>query len=109
MIFRPRMAAGSRASPPPTRRLPRANASGRREASRRSSFVSIAELRQPFLQMIPQHGLSKQIGGRALVVEAGGFLAQIVPLADLAIAAAQPCQRHRVDLLFLMSVLMNAV
>jgi hypothetical protein len=47
-------------------------------------------LRKPLLEVVGQHRFCQQIGGCAVVLEAGGFLAQAVPFIDGAVTAAQP-------------------
>jgi Protein-L-isoaspartate(D-aspartate) O-methyltransferase (PCMT) len=60
-----------------------------------------SRIAKPLLQMVGQHRFSEQIGRGAIIVEPGGFLAQIVLLIDSTVAAAQPRQGHEVDLLVL--------
>ena len=64
-------------------------------------LAGTAELRKPLLEVIGQHWFCKQIGGCALVMETGGFPAQVVPFIDGAVAAAKPRQRDKVNLLIL--------
>src|SRR5271165_3432432 len=51
-------------------------------------LAGTAELRKPLFQMVGQHRFSEQIGRGAIIVEPGGFLAQVVPFIDGAVAAA---------------------
>src|SRR6516225_1157953 len=64
-------------------------------------FARAAELGESILQMIGQQRHSQQIRGRALVVQASGFRAQVLPIFERAVAATEPSQGHQIDLLIL--------
>src|SRR5690242_3077863 len=49
-----------------------------------------AELRHRLLQIVTQHRRSDQIGGGAIVVGTHGFAAQVAPVRDIPVAAAEP-------------------
>src|SRR5215467_12078734 len=53
-------------------------------------FARRAELGESILQMIGQQRHSQQIRGRALVVQASGFRAQVLPVFERAVATTEP-------------------
>src|SRR6516165_520565 len=53
-------------------------------------FARGAELGESILQMIGQQRHSHQIRGRAPVVQASGFRAQVLPVFERAVAATEP-------------------
>src|ERR1051326_1966996 len=59
----------------------------------------IAEQREAFLEEVAKLRHAEQIGGGALVVRGGGFLAHACPVGGGAVVAAEPRERHQIDLL----------
>src|SRR5215831_6736971 len=64
-------------------------------------FARGAELGESIFQMVGQQRHSQQIRGRALVVQASGFRAQVLPIFERAVAATEPGKGHEIDLLIL--------
>src|SRR5579872_3374106 len=62
-------------------------------------FERMAELRKSFLEHVTQQRHAHQILRRPPVMRAGGLGAKIAPIVEVAVAAAEPGQRHKVDLL----------
>src|SRR5262249_52306796 len=60
-----------------------------------------AELGESIFQMVGQQRHSQQIRGRALVVQASGFRAQVLPIFERAVAATEPSHGYQIDLLVL--------
>jgi hypothetical protein len=58
-----------------------------------------AEHRHRLLQIVGEHRRAEQIGRGAIVVGVGGLVAQIPPILEIAVTAAEPCQCDEIDLL----------
>ncbi len=58
-----------------------------------------AELRARLIEIVRKQRHAEQIGDGAVIVQAGRFGAQLVPVVERSIAAAKPGERHQVDLL----------
>src|SRR5205823_11544542 len=57
------------------------------------------ELVEAFGEEIAKHGLAEEITRRSVVAALGGLTAKVLPLLDAAVAAAEPHQRDKIDLL----------
>src|SRR5215208_4009298 len=70
---------------------------------RRGSLLvpSEAELIEPLRQKVSQHRLAQEVTRGVTVPLAGGLVAQIFPLVNRGIAAAQPHQCNEIDALIL--------
>src|SRR6516225_5746280 len=64
-------------------------------------FARGAELGESIFQMVGQQRHSQQIRSGALVVQASGLRAQVLPVFERAVTATEPSQGHEINLLVL--------
>ena len=62
-------------------------------------LTGIPERRKSLLQEVAQHWHAKKIAGRAFIVSAGRFVADLCPIACGIVVPTEPCQGHEVYLL----------